>query len=69
MLPCYQWNRGVVAPSDHPILKGPPLTLGDRALADCHLRLGVYRAWPDEQGLSGAWAETQCGADGHRLPE
>ncbi|MBS1172738.1 MAG: cysB [Proteobacteria bacterium] len=27
MLPCYQWNRCVVAPPDHPILKAKPLTL------------------------------------------
>jgi len=27
MLPCYQWNRCVVAPPDHPILKARPLTL------------------------------------------
>ena len=31
MLPCYQWNRGVVAPSDHPILKARPLTLEEIA--------------------------------------
>jgi len=27
MLPCYQWNRCVVAPPDHPILSVTPLTL------------------------------------------
>jgi LysR family cys regulon transcriptional activator len=27
MLPCYQWNRCVVAPPDHPLLKSKPLTL------------------------------------------
>jgi LysR family cys regulon transcriptional activator len=27
MLPCYQWNRCVIAPPDHPILKAKPLTL------------------------------------------
>ncbi len=27
MLPCYQWNRCLVAPPDHPILKEDPLTL------------------------------------------
>jgi LysR family cys regulon transcriptional activator len=27
MLPCYQWNRCVVAPPDHPIFKAKPLTL------------------------------------------
>ena len=27
MLPCYQWNRCVVAPPDHPILSETPLTL------------------------------------------
>jgi len=27
MLPCYQWNRCVIAPPDHPILKARPLTL------------------------------------------
>jgi LysR family cys regulon transcriptional activator len=27
MLPCYQWNRCVIAPPDHPILKAQPLTL------------------------------------------
>ena len=32
MLPCYQWNRCVVAPPDHPILKAKPLTLEAIAL-------------------------------------
>ncbi len=27
MLPCYQWNRCVIAPPEHPILKAKPLTL------------------------------------------
>lgn len=27
MLPCYQWNRCVIAPHGHPILAGNPLTL------------------------------------------
>ena len=27
MLPCYQWNRCVIAPPKHPILKAQPLTL------------------------------------------
>jgi LysR family cys regulon transcriptional activator len=27
MLPCYQWNRCVIAPPDHPILAVKPLTL------------------------------------------
>jgi len=27
MLPCYQWNRSVIAPKGHPILKAQPLTL------------------------------------------
>lgn len=27
MLPCYQWNRCVIAPPDHPILETEPLTL------------------------------------------
>jgi hypothetical protein len=27
MLPCYQWNRCVIARPDHPILKAKPLTL------------------------------------------
>jgi LysR family transcriptional regulator, cys regulon transcriptional activator len=27
MLPCYQWNRCVIAPPKHPILKQQPLTL------------------------------------------
>ncbi len=27
MLPCYQWNRCVIAPPGHPILKTQPLTL------------------------------------------
>ncbi len=27
MMPCYQWNRCVVAPPDHPILSETPLTL------------------------------------------
>ena len=27
MLPCYQWNRCVIAPPGHPILKAQPLTL------------------------------------------
>ena len=27
MLPCYQWNRCVIARPDHPILKAQPLTL------------------------------------------
>jgi LysR family cys regulon transcriptional activator len=31
MLPCYQWNRCVVAPLGHPILKAKPLTLEEIA--------------------------------------
>ncbi|MBL8446080.1 MAG: HTH-type transcriptional regulator CysB [Zoogloeaceae bacterium] len=31
MLPCYQWNRRVIAPKDHPILKAQPLTLEEIA--------------------------------------
>ncbi|HUW37036.1 MAG TPA: HTH-type transcriptional regulator CysB [Rhodocyclaceae bacterium] len=31
MLPCYQWNRCVIAPSRHPILKARPLTLEEIA--------------------------------------
>jgi LysR family transcriptional regulator, cys regulon transcriptional activator len=31
MLPCYQWNRSVIAPKDHPILKAQPLTLEEIA--------------------------------------
>lgn len=31
MLPCYQWNRSVIAPRDHPILKAHPLTLEEIA--------------------------------------
>lgn len=27
MLPCYQWNRGVITPPDHPLLAEKPLTL------------------------------------------
>ena len=27
MLPCYQWNRGVLTPPDHPLLDGKALTL------------------------------------------
>ena len=27
MLPCYQWNRGIFTPPDHPLLKETPLTL------------------------------------------
>jgi LysR family cys regulon transcriptional activator len=27
MLPCYQWNRCIIAPPRHPILKAQPLTL------------------------------------------
>ena len=27
MMPCYQWNRCVIAPKDHPILSVDPLTL------------------------------------------
>jgi LysR family cys regulon transcriptional activator len=26
-LPCYQWNRGVIAPPDHPVIAGRSLTL------------------------------------------
>lgn len=31
MLPCYQWNRCVVAPLGHPILRAKPLTLEEIA--------------------------------------
>ncbi|OIQ89319.1 HTH-type transcriptional regulator CysB [mine drainage metagenome] len=31
MLPCYQWNRCVIAPPRHPILKARPLTLEEIA--------------------------------------
>src|SRR5574337_1692760 len=31
MLPCYQWNRSVIAPRGHPILKAQPLTLEEIA--------------------------------------
>jgi len=31
MLPCYQWNRCVVAPADHPILRVQPLSLEEIA--------------------------------------
>lgn len=31
MLPCYQWNRCVVAPADHPILRVKPLSLEEIA--------------------------------------
>lgn len=31
MMPCYQWNRCVIAPRDHPILAVDPLTLEDIA--------------------------------------
>src|SRR5574338_1278412 len=31
MLPCYQWNRSVIAPRGHPILKAHPLTLEEIA--------------------------------------
>lgn len=27
MLPCYQWNRGVITPAGHPLLQEKPLTL------------------------------------------
>ncbi len=27
MLPCYEWNRCIVAPPDHPVLKVSPMTL------------------------------------------
>ena len=27
MLPCYQWNRAVITPAEHPLLKEKPLTL------------------------------------------
>ena len=27
LLPCYQWNRGVITPPDHPLLKDKQLTL------------------------------------------
>jgi LysR family cys regulon transcriptional activator len=27
LLPCYQWNRAVFTPADHPLLKAKPLTL------------------------------------------
>jgi len=31
MLPCYQWNRTLIAPLRHPILKATPLTLAEIA--------------------------------------
>lgn len=31
MLPCYQWNRSVIAPKGHPILQAHPLTLEEIA--------------------------------------
>jgi LysR family transcriptional regulator, cys regulon transcriptional activator len=31
MLPCYQWNRSVIAPKGHPLLKAQPLTLEEIA--------------------------------------
>lgn len=31
MLPCYQWNRCVIAPKGHPILKSQPLSLEEIA--------------------------------------
>ena len=31
MLPCYQWNRCVIAPPRHPLLKARPLTLEEVA--------------------------------------
>ena len=31
MMPCYQWNRCVTAPKDHPVLAVDPLTLEDIA--------------------------------------
>ena len=31
MLPCYQWNRCVIAPKKHPILNARPLTLEEIA--------------------------------------
>ena len=31
MLPCYQWNRSIIAPLRHPILKATPLTLAEIA--------------------------------------
>jgi len=31
MLPCYQWNRMLIAPPRHPILKAVPLTLAEIA--------------------------------------
>ena len=31
MLPCYQWNRCVIAPTGHPLLKAAPLTLEEIA--------------------------------------
>ena len=27
LLPCYQWNRSIITPPDHPLLKARPLTL------------------------------------------
>jgi LysR family transcriptional regulator, cys regulon transcriptional activator len=31
VLPCHQWNRCVIAPRDHPILRSAPLTLEEMA--------------------------------------
>ena len=67
MLPCYQWNRCVIAPQGHPILSSSRHPGGHRPLSAHHLRLCLHRAQPDQQGLPGRGPEAQRGAHGHRL--
>ena len=54
MLPCYEWNRCVVVPPQHPLLKvAAAHPRGHRPVPDHHLRLRLHRSFEDQSGLRG----------------
>jgi LysR family cys regulon transcriptional activator len=67
MLPCYQWNRCVIARPEHPILKAKPLTL--EAIAKYPIVTYDF-AFTGRSQINKAFAarglDAERGADGHR---
>ena len=63
MLPCYQWNRSIIAPPKHPLLKQHPLTLEAIAQYPYHyLRFRIYRSLKNQSGVRIQRVGSECGA-------
>ena len=53
LMPCYQWNRAIIVPKDHPLTQiDRPLSLSELSrVLDRDLRLWFYRPFETRRGI------------------